>query len=119
MRTQWLTCQAHKAPLSLRWWSRRRSPAAVCCHPRQPATCGRIHQGTEARTDGEACQAPPFTSNVASLMRLPGKGRIELGCDADLVVLDDAHRVTDVMAGGRWHVRDGAQVIRGTFEARV
>lgn len=62
---------------------------------------------------------PPFTSNVAGLLRLPGKGRIEVGGDADLVVLDDAHRVTDVMAGGRWHVRDGAQAIRGTFEARV
>jgi beta-aspartyl-dipeptidase (metallo-type) len=61
---------------------------------------------------------PAFTSNVARLLRLPGKGRIAPGSDADLVVLDSAHRVRDVMALGRWHVRAGAAVVSGTFEAR-
>jgi beta-aspartyl-dipeptidase (metallo-type) len=59
---------------------------------------------------------PPFTSNPARSLRLPRKGRLAPGTDADLVVLDDAHRVTDVMARGRWMVRDGTPVVRGLFE---
>ena len=43
---------------------------------------------------------PMFTSNVASLLRLPKKGTIAVGADADLVSLDDAHRIRDVMARG-------------------
>ncbi|MHC4954123.1 MAG: beta-aspartyl-peptidase [Planctomycetota bacterium] len=59
---------------------------------------------------------PAFTSNPAGLLRLPRKGRVAVGGDADLVVLDRAHRVLDVMARGRWHVLDGRAVIRGSFE---
>jgi beta-aspartyl-dipeptidase (metallo-type) len=61
---------------------------------------------------------PAFTSNVATFLRLTHKGRISVGADADLVVLDDSHRVRDVMARGVWHVRDGALVKRGLFEGR-
>lgn len=60
---------------------------------------------------------PAFTSNVARLLRLPEKGHIAVGADADLVVLDDQGNVTDVMARGRWHVKDGVVVVRGTFES--
>lgn len=59
---------------------------------------------------------PAFTSNVARLLRLPRKGHIAVGADADLVVLDAQHRISDVMALGAWHVRDGAQVRTGLFE---
>lgn len=59
---------------------------------------------------------PAFTSNVAALLRLPAKGRLRPGADADLVVLDAAGGPTDVMARGRWHLRDGRPVVRGTFE---
>ena len=38
--------------------------------------------------------------------------------DADLVVLDEDHRVLHVMARGRWHCRDGAPRLQGTFEDR-
>jgi beta-aspartyl-dipeptidase (metallo-type) len=60
---------------------------------------------------------PAFTANPARVLRLPRKGRLVKGADADLVVLDDKGAVTDVMARGRWHVRDGRPVVRGTFEA--
>lgn len=59
---------------------------------------------------------PPFTSNVAALLRLPRKGAVAVGADADFVVLDAAGRVRDVMARGAWHVRGGQVVRRGTFE---
>jgi beta-aspartyl-dipeptidase (metallo-type) len=66
-----------------------------------------------------AAVLPIFTSNVASLLRLPGKGRIAVGADADLVVLDDEHHVRDVIAGGRFLVRGGEALVTGTFEGHA
>jgi beta-aspartyl-dipeptidase (metallo-type) len=60
---------------------------------------------------------PPFTSNVADLLRLPRKGRLVVGHDADLLVLDELGAIRDVMCRGAWHVRGGTAVRRGTFEA--
>ncbi|MFK7888320.1 MAG: beta-aspartyl-peptidase [Gammaproteobacteria bacterium] len=59
---------------------------------------------------------PAFTSNPAVLLRLAHKGKLGVDQDADLIVLDPQHGVRDVMAGGRWHVRDGDPVIKGQFE---
>ncbi|MGY0632832.1 beta-aspartyl-peptidase [Luteimonas sp. A478] len=59
---------------------------------------------------------PAFTSNVAALLRLPGKGRIGAGADADLVALDGNGAVADVFARGRQHVRAGGVILRGMFE---
>jgi len=59
---------------------------------------------------------PAFTGNVAALLRLPGKGRIEAGADADLVALDGDNGVADVFAHGVQHVAGGALARRGTFE---
>lgn len=63
---------------------------------------------------------PPFTCNVAELLRLPRKGQIAAGADADLVALvpdRDGRLAADlVIARGRVHLRDGRQVLRGTFE---
>ncbi len=60
---------------------------------------------------------PAFTSSPARLLRLPGKGAIEVGADADLVVLDERGEVADVMVRGRWHVRDRRALVAGTFES--
>jgi beta-aspartyl-dipeptidase (metallo-type) len=61
---------------------------------------------------------PVFTSNVAATLRLPGKGRIAVGGDADLVVLDANHRIRDVMVRGRFHVRAGEPVVTGMLESK-
>jgi beta-aspartyl-dipeptidase (metallo-type) len=58
----------------------------------------------------------PFTSNVADLLKLSQKGRLVQGKDADMVVLDQQHHITDVMARGRWHKRSGEMQILGTYE---
>jgi beta-aspartyl-dipeptidase (metallo-type) len=60
---------------------------------------------------------PAFTANPARVLRLGRKGHLAPGADADLVVLDGTGGVSDVMARGRWHVRDGRAVVRGVFEA--
>ncbi len=59
---------------------------------------------------------PAFTTNAAHLLRLKNKGKIAIGADADLVVLDTQHRIRDVMARGVWHVQSGVQRVFGTFE---
>ncbi len=59
---------------------------------------------------------PCFTSNVADLMCLHSKGRIQVGSDADLVLLNNSGQVDHVMALGRWHVIEQEQIIKGTFE---
>jgi len=53
---------------------------------------------------------PVFTSNVARLLRLPKKGRIEVGADADLVLLDVAGTASLVLSGGRVVVENGVKV---------
>lgn len=68
---------------------------------------------------GFATALPVFTSNVARLLRLSKKGRVAVGLDADLLVLDNKLGIRDVMARGRFHVRDGKPVVHGTFEKKA
>lgn len=59
---------------------------------------------------------PLMTSNVATLLKLHQKGRIEVGLDADLLVLDDKHGIKSVMANGVWHIKQGKPLVKGLFE---
>ena len=53
---------------------------------------------------------PAFTSNVATLLRLPHVGHLAVGATADLVVLDSDGGPESVMARGAWHVRNRVQL---------
>jgi beta-aspartyl-dipeptidase (metallo-type) len=59
---------------------------------------------------------PAVTSNPAKLLRLSRKGMVAAGNDADLVLLDAQGAAHTVLVRGQIHVRDGAPVLRGTFE---
>jgi beta-aspartyl-dipeptidase (metallo-type) len=59
---------------------------------------------------------PFFTKNIAQLMNFHKKGRIEVGADADILILDKNKRIEHVMAMGQWHVKQKQQMLKGTFE---
>ena len=59
---------------------------------------------------------PAFTLNPAAHWGLIGKGRLDAGADADLVVLAEDGSAAHVMARGRWHVRDGKAIVKGPLE---
>jgi len=84
-----------------------------------PAALG--HTLTRLLAEGHALEQalPPFTANPAGLLRLATKGRIAPGMDADLLVLNSKGGIDDVMARGRWHVRQGRTVATGPFGAAV
>ncbi len=75
-----------------------------------------LHEAVEERglLLEEALQ--PITTNPATALRLRRKGRIEVGMDADLVLLTPGLRPSLVVARGRIMVRDGRASIMGTFE---
>jgi len=56
------------------------------------------------------------TSNPADHLKLPRKGRLKPGYDADLIVFDGAFRLRTVVAKGRVMMDEGAVVVKGTFE---
>ena len=59
---------------------------------------------------------PLVTENTARVLKLEGKGRLAVGCDADVVVMRrDSLDVVEVIAGGRRLVRDGSLAVRERF----
>lgn len=57
------------------------------------------------------------TSNPARVLKLPAKGEIAEGRDADLVLLAPGDlEIRSVMARGRWLMRDRVPLVKGTFE---
>ncbi|HEX8423143.1 MAG TPA: amidohydrolase family protein [Pyrinomonadaceae bacterium] len=56
------------------------------------------------------------TTNTAAVLQLKHKGRLEIGCDADLLVLGkDSLELRDVFAGGRRLLRDGQLAFSENF----
>jgi len=58
----------------------------------------------------------PFTRNVAHACGLAGKGSVEVGKDADIIVLDDAMEVREVFCNGTHFVSGGAVRRTGMFD---
>ncbi len=58
----------------------------------------------------------PCTSNAARALKLPGKGRLEPGCDGDLLLLDDKLEIRSVYAMGRQLMWDGKLTFAPKFE---
>ena len=57
------------------------------------------------------------TSNPARILKLRGKGRLASGADADVTLLDPTSLdIRGVIAKGRWMLRDGQLLVKGTFE---
>jgi beta-aspartyl-dipeptidase (metallo-type) len=56
-----------------------------------------------------------FSTNAAEFYKLGGKGRIEAGRDADVIILDGALGLSDVFARGRRMLAGGRLLARGTF----
>lgn len=82
----------------------------------RPATLVQTIAGLRTRGFDWSRILPIFTRNVADLLRLPHKGRLAVGADADLVAWTPAGQVSAVMARGNWLVRDARPVVWGRFE---
>ena len=57
-----------------------------------------------------------FTSNPADILGLEGKGRIAVGYDADLLILDNDLALDKLLANGQLMVDGGKVLVKGTFE---
>ena len=56
------------------------------------------------------------TSNVADILKLNRKGRIEEGKDADVVLINDNFDITHVVAMGDFFVKDSEMIRKGSYE---
>ena len=58
-----------------------------------------------------------ITSNVSKVLKLDNKGSIEVGKDADLVLVDEnTLEIDTVIAMGKVMVENGEAIVKGTFE---
>jgi len=58
---------------------------------------------------------PAVTANVARILKLNGKGRIGIGMDADLLLLDEKDQITHLLANGRWLIRNNEIIHPDSF----
>jgi len=82
----------------------------------RPSSLLETLRALSARGVGLEAALPCMTSNVAAHLRLPRKGQLTAGADADLCVLEGGLQLRHVMARGLFHLRDGQPTLRGTFE---
>lgn len=62
----------------------------------------------------------PFTANPARILKLRGKGRIQVGQDADVILVDrETLELHTVIARGRILMSEGELKARGTFEGAI
>ncbi|MBC8385359.1 MAG: beta-aspartyl-peptidase [Candidatus Cloacimonetes bacterium] len=57
----------------------------------------------------------PVTSNPADVLKLKNKGRIQVGKDADLVLLDSDYKISSLIANGEFFVKDSKIIKTGLF----
>lgn len=57
-----------------------------------------------------------LTANPARTLKLKTKGRIEVGYDADLCLMDEALNLTDVFARGECVMKEGEVIQKGRYE---
>lgn len=67
------------------------------------------------QTIGVEDAARLFSANAAAFYKLPAKGEIRPGNDADLAIFDSGWELRDVFARGRHLMADGKVTARGTF----
>jgi beta-aspartyl-dipeptidase (metallo-type) len=61
---------------------------------------------------------PLVTSNVAEVLKLERKGKLEEGCDADILVLEkESLELLEVISGGDRLFRDGSLAFKEAFLA--
>jgi len=66
-------------------------------------------------TREEAIQV--FSTNAAGFYKLPGKGRVETGFEADLLLLNEAAELRYVFSRGKALLEKGRLKVRGTFSS--
>jgi beta-aspartyl-dipeptidase (metallo-type) len=57
-----------------------------------------------------------LTSNVSTILKLPGKGFISPGMDADILFLDSKMKMVHLLAMGKWAVMSGDVINKGNYE---
>ena len=57
-----------------------------------------------------------MTSNVADILRLNAKGRIRIGNDADVVLIDEKLEITHMVAMGQLMTKDYKMLRKGSYE---
>lgn len=61
----------------------------------------------------------PLTRTVAEFLGLEHKGRLAVGCDADILVLNDAMAVNHLWAKGKAVVREKKACVKGRLNKRL
>lgn len=56
------------------------------------------------------------TSNIAAILKLHKKGKLHIGMDADIVLIDDKYEIKHVMAMGKMMKKDYKNIKKGSYE---